>query len=430
MFSSRADSSSAILFFTAEGVVKELLYSEFEALLEGFTPEKEWAGKDARAVYLELSGDLKPKCAVFFTVAFDEEGWVEASWNIPLVNLARTAGPGPDLGAGPIRVATAKSCPDPRFQMQLWTPDLTPNGKIIKWILDALAINRLGLSKKVVEEPDVPADAPQPTPGAAPLGQGLEMQLAQLLQAQLQGASGVASTVAELEQTKKDYEQKLQALQQQLVEKVRQFDGARAQIENLEQRLEGQGQKLQEMKAYYTLKLEKSKGDETDYIRALREHYETESSQLVASAESEYKELLNWREVELMYRAEKESQLHQEIAELRQRTAELEQTSNDELLNSLSEKGITFMTYQVGLGHIAIPPEDVALYLSNPVGFVAAFCKVSEAVYLDWLAHYHAPVCRVQTDGELCGANITRVDSPEQFMSGVSDCCEKHRNQA
>ena len=61
MFSSREDSSSAILFFTAEGVVKELLYSEFEALLEGFTPEKEWAGKDARAVYLELSGDLKPK---------------------------------------------------------------------------------------------------------------------------------------------------------------------------------------------------------------------------------------------------------------------------------------------------------------------------------------------------------------------------------
>lgn len=431
MFSSREDSSSAILFITAEGIVKELLYSEFEALLEGFTPEKEWAGRDARAVYLELSGDLKPKSAVFFTVAFDEEGWVEASWNIPLVNLARTAGPGPDWGAGPIRVATAKTCPDPRFQTQLWTPDLGPNSKVVQWILNALAINRLGLSKQVSEEPEAPPpQQPAPATASAPVAQGLEAQLAQLLQAQLQGASGVASTVAELEQTKKDYEQKVQALQQQLVEKVRQFDGAREQIANLEKRLEGQSQKLQEVKAYYTHKLDKSKGDETDYIRALREHYETEANQLVASAESEYKELLNWREVELMYRAEKESQLHQEIAELRQRAAELEQTSNDELLKSLSDKGISFMTYQVGLGHIAIPPEDVALYLSNPVGFVAAYCKVTEATYLDWLAHFHAPVCRVQTDGELCGKAIARVDSPEQFMPGVSDCCEQHRNQA
>ncbi|HEY7773658.1 MAG TPA: hypothetical protein VIC26_10790 [Marinagarivorans sp.] len=437
MFSSREDSPSAVLFFSADGIIKELLYSEFEALLEGFTPEKEWAGRDAKAVYLELSPDLKPKSAVFFLLDFDQEGWVEASWNVPLVNLARTAKPGPSFGAGPIRVATARHCPDPRYAEMLWNPDLGPESKIIEWIKNAIAVNRLGLSKQqAAEEPSL-ADA-QGQQAAGQMGglpAGMEAQLAQLLQNQMLGANGVAQTMSQLESAKAEYQQTVKNLQAQLVDKVRQFDGAKAQLEEqlaaMQKTLAGKEKKLAEVREYYELKLEKTKGGESDYIRALREHYETEANQQVASAESEYKELLNWREVELMYRAERESQLHEEIAKLRLHIAELEQTGGEDILQRLSDKGISFMTYQVGLGHIAIPVDDIALYLANPVGFVAAYCNVSQAVYLDWLAHFHAPVCRVQdSQGNYCGADLKRVDSPEQYMPGVSDCCAKHRNSA
>lgn len=430
MFSSREDSQSAVLFFAPEGVVKELLYSEFEALLEGFTPEIEWAGRDAKAVYLELSPDLKPKSAVFFKLSFDDEGWVEASWNVPLINLARTAQPGPNLGAGPMRTATAKQCPDTRYSEMLWTPDLGPGSKILEWIQGAIAVNRLGLSRQAGAE-DTSQEAQAGVGQASGISAGVEAQLAQLLQNQMLGANGMAQTMAQLEQTKAEYEQKLATLQVQLADQVRQFDSAKEQLAALEQSVAGKEKKLAEVREYYELKLEKTKGGESDYIRALREHYETEASEQVASAESEYKELLNWREVELMYRAERESQLHEEITKLRLRIAELEQTSGDDVLQKLSDKGITFMTYQVGLGHIAIPADDIALYLANPIGFVAAFCNVTQAVYLDWLAHFHAPVCRAQdSDGEYCGADVMRIDSPEQYLPGASDCCDKHRNSA
>ena len=431
MFSSREDSPSAVLFFAPEGVVKELLYSEFEALLEGFTPELEWAGRDAKAVYLELSPDLKPKSAVFFKVAFDDEGWIEASWNVPLINIARTAQPGPNLGAGPMRIATARQCPDARYGEMLWTPDLGPNSKILEWIQSSIALNRLGLSKQQsAEEPSL--DTQNGALGqVAGVTAGMEAQLAQLLQNQMLGANGMAQTMAQLEQTKAEYEEKLNVLQVQLVDQVRQFDSAKAQLAALEQTLAGKDKKLAEVREYYALKLEKTKGGESDYIRALREHYETEAGEQVASAQSEYKELLNWREVELLYRAERESQLHEEITKLRLHVTELEHTSGDDILQKLSAKGITFMTYQVGLGHIAIPADDIALYLANPIGFVAAFCNVTQVVYLDWLAHFHAPVCRAQdTDGQYCGEDVIRVDSPEQFMPGASDCCTKHRNSA
>jgi uncharacterized coiled-coil protein SlyX len=297
------------------------------------------------------------------------------------------------------------------------------------WILEALAINRLGLTRR---EGGAQNDiTPVNNSLVALTPSTLEQQFAQLIESQKQGASGVAQTLAELEQTKAHYEKKLIGLQSQLAEQVRQYENAKVQLDQLQQTLQGKEQKLAELREYYELKLEKTKGAESEHIKALREYYEHETTQQVASAESEYKELLNWREVELMYRAERETQLNEEIAKLRRQNTELELTGKDDLLQKLSDRGISFMTYQVGLGHIAIPVDDIALYLANPIGFVSAYCNVTQAVYLDWLAHFHAPVCRAQNaQGEPCGADVVRVDTPEHYLPGISDCCSQHQNRA
>ena len=432
MFNRREDSASAVLFINDQSVVKELLYSEFEAMLEGFTPEREWAGRDASAVYLELDPDLNIRAAVFFSVSFDEDGWVESSWNIPLVNLARTAKYGVDLGGGPIRLATQEQCPDDTYQLQLWTPNLAQGSPLVRALLDSISVNRLGLSRREGAGPPAMAS----TVGAGPAR--MEQQFAQLMQAQMQGANDVAQTMAQMDQLKTEYEQKIHHLQTQLSEQVRQFEGAKSQLEQLERELDSKEQvlvskekKLAELRDYYELKLEKTKGPESDHIRALRQYYEEEASQQIASAESEYKELLNWREVELLYRAEREAQLHEEIIKLRQANTELELTGGEDLLHKLSQKCISFMTYQVGLWHISIPVDDVGLYLTNPIGFVASYCNVTQTIYLDWLAHFHAPVCRMQLDnGDFCGADVVRMDTPEFYLPGASDCCDKHRNRA
>ncbi|WP_053980916.1 hypothetical protein [Marinagarivorans algicola] len=428
MFSSREDSRSAILFFSSQGIVKELLYSEFEALLEGFTPEKEWIDKEAKAVYLELSADLQVKAAVFFVISFDSEGWVEASWNIPLVNLARTAKVN-DVG---LKAATAQNCSDPKYQEMLWNPDLSASGKVLGWISDAIAVNKLGFSRQAAE--NMPNTTGQVAPSAVSHdnnARAMEAQITQLMQHQTQGASDIAQAMAKLEETKAQYAKKLGALQAQLADKVRQFDSAKTQLEGLKSTLEGSEQKIAQMREHYESKLKSTQGHEADFITALREHYETEASEQIASAESEYKELLNWREVELIYRAEREAQLHDEMTQLKLKNTELALMADGDLLQTMSDKGITFMTYQVGLGHINIPVSEVPLYINNPIGFVAAYCKVSQAVYLDWLAHFHAPVCRIQdAQGGYCGADVKRMESPMQFMPGVSDCCPQHQNKA
>ncbi len=426
MFSRREDSRSAILFLAPEGVVKELLYSEFEALLEGFTPEKDWAGRDAKAVYLELAADLSAKAAVFFTLAFDNEGWVEASWNLPLVNLARTAKVAPDC-AWPMRVATARNCPNPAYQSALWNPDLTPKSKVLAWIADALAVNRLGFTKLSSPEAQGEYAHEAASASAAPVSSSLEQQVAQLVQQQMFGSSQVAEALAQLDKTKAEYEAKVAALKVDLNDKVRKVEAVELELKSLTDNLTLRDRKLAEMREFYELKLEKTKGSDADYIRALREHFEKETAERIASAESEYKELLNWREVELMYRAEREAALQSELQQLRRENADLKEAENQGLLKALVDKGITFTSFQLGLGHIAIALEDIPLYLANPVGFVAAYCNTTESHYLDWLAHYHAPVCRVLDKGEPCGTPIERVDSPEHFKPGASDCCERHR---
>lgn len=417
------------MFFSNKGIVKELLYSEFEALLEGFTPEKEWAGKDAHAVYLELSPDLHIKAAVFFLIGFDGDGWVEASWNMPLVNLARTAKPHEQLTSG-LRVATSSNCSEAKYQEMLWDPYKSDGAKVFTWINNAIAINKLGFSRQAPKaEPDS-TDLPTANSPMS-MSAAMEAQFSQLLQNQMSGATGVAQVMAQLDQVKAEYEQKLEALQGDLANKVRQFDSAKAQLEELQSTLKVSERKLAEVRECYELRLENSKGAKADYINALREHYETEANEQIASAQSEYKELLNWREVELIYRAERESTLYEEIAKLKRINMALEQANNPDLLQVMSDKGINFVTYQVGLGHISIPVSEMNVYLENPIGFMAAYCNVTQALYLDWLAHFHAPVCRIQNaSGNYCGASVERIGSPEHFMAGVSDCCKAHQHKA
>nr|MBP8237757.1 chromosome partitioning protein ParA [Pseudomonas sp.] len=144
----------AVLFFSERGgICKQMFFPEFEALLDGVVNMPEFADQQMRVAYALINPRLLIKALVFFYLDFDEKGAPDSGWNIPLQHLAERAGRGPDLGAGPIRLACRSQCPVSWHQMHLWDPSLTPGNNDLALLRDVVKRNNLGL---LVEE-----DAPQ-----------------------------------------------------------------------------------------------------------------------------------------------------------------------------------------------------------------------------------------------------------------------------
>ena len=146
----------AVLFFNDGGVCKEMLYPEFEAVLDGMVSMPEFADQQMRVVYVLINTRLQIRAAVFFFLDFNEDGSADSGWNIPLRNLAERTGRGPDLGAGPIRLACRSQCPVSWYQMHLWDPELTQSQNHLVMLRGRIKRNQLGL---LVEE-----DTPQAVP--------------------------------------------------------------------------------------------------------------------------------------------------------------------------------------------------------------------------------------------------------------------------
>lgn len=60
--------SEAIVFYGDSGVQKIMLYSDFEAILDGMVGVPEYADKQMRGAYCLVNGDLKVVAAVLFLI--------------------------------------------------------------------------------------------------------------------------------------------------------------------------------------------------------------------------------------------------------------------------------------------------------------------------------------------------------------------------
>ena len=137
----------AVLLFDAEltGVEQEFTLADFEALVEGRSSLEPYAASVVRAAYVVVGAALAVRGVVLFTFKVDEEGTVDASFNLPLRYLADNAGPGPDLGSGPIRLSCRGRCPVPWHSVNLWEPLEGGDRDSIALVQKAVWRNRLGL---------------------------------------------------------------------------------------------------------------------------------------------------------------------------------------------------------------------------------------------------------------------------------------------
>ena len=82
----------AVFFFGRKGITKEMRYTEFEAVLDGVVGMTGLTSREVQAAYLKITPSLEVHSVVLFLIEFDDRGFADQDWNIPLRHLADTAG--------------------------------------------------------------------------------------------------------------------------------------------------------------------------------------------------------------------------------------------------------------------------------------------------------------------------------------------------
>lgn len=137
--------TEAVMFFSERGICKEMLYPEFEALLDGLMGTPDFADETMEAVFLQINSRLQVRAAVFFTLDFDMDGFVNRLWNLPLRTLAEKAARGPDMGGGPIRLVCLGFTNQPQYKPHLWKPGQRGGRSDLAWVKEAVRRNALGI---------------------------------------------------------------------------------------------------------------------------------------------------------------------------------------------------------------------------------------------------------------------------------------------
>lgn len=445
MPNSPAEQLEAVFLFQEEQISRELLYPEFEAILDGFIPVPDFANVSAKAAYVQVDHSLCVTGVVFFLLSFDTKGMVDRRWNVPLRQLIESAGSGPDMGAGAIRLACYSQCSIAWHQKNLWDPLMQRGNNSFVAMRKAVKANRLGLIVKpaLVKEPKsaAPVQAVRSAQEAEREQIALEQKLhdhyaqelrdkmAMLIKEQrLRVATMMNQHQAKFHTIQHEHQQRLLAYQQ----KHQQFEQQNKELaernRNLKDTLDVQANKIEGMREYFAHKLKAAQQDESSQVQMLQDNFTLELDAKIQAATAELREMLDMREVELFYRHQNESALKDEIVNLKRENQQLLKNSGDQLLGRLTKAGVNLVVFLPGLGEIAIALDDIGSYLEDPQAYAADKAGVNEAVYIAWLEHHKSPCCNaVDPRGHVCGRSITMIETPLEFHPGESDRCAQHQ---
>lgn len=452
-----AVTSEAVLFFEGRGVSKSMLFSDFEAILDGMVGVPEFAGEQIKGAYCLVNGRMQVLALTLFLIDFDDDGMADHTWNVPLRHLSEHGGPGPDMGAGPVRLACRSQCPVAWHQEKLWDPVMKPGANHFVFIRDTIKERGAKMGLFVDESSPVnPSQAVQQFPAAAPtlvqsepepptVQQEVEPQQgreeAQQAQARAQSArddkerSRLARMLKELRlrvqtmeskhadeigQLRYAHQTKEEILSTQLEKVLMQFKALKSQ--NVALREQTTSLKSQVLSLSESLQEQVNGSHEHgSEIEILTEQYKVALEQRLEEERARLSESLHAKEMDVLNREERIAALEAELVDARHEQIRSANTGAEKLLEKLQGLGLNFIAFHPGAGHISINAGEISDYMQNPVAFAARKCLVTEEHYRAWLRHYENPVCQVEIGNQVCGKRVIRVDTPNQFRPGQSD---------
>lgn len=362
----------AVIFFDDHGTIKEMLFPEFEAVLDGVVNMHDYADDCIPVAYVLITPNLHVCAAVFFSLDFDEYGGVDPGWDMPLRSLVNTAELGPDLGAGATRWVTSDSCPDDKHLMHLWTPEPLQVEALVA------CVQRNGLGLISLDSLSAPLEVAEPAiaipEGPSEQDQAFREKSALLLQKQKQ-------LLAALLQERNDLQNEQQRLQASLVLAERELAATREQLSLCGEQIAEQGKELEQL------------------------------GRMLQSEQSRLKE-----QAREMQRILTENALP--LAQI----GALE--SGMDVLERIDEFGGVVVIFQPGSGHLNLNVHQLKSFLDDPIAFTAKRCLVSKLHYEQWLAHYQDQQCQHVSQGIRCTAKSPLVKYPKDFTPKHLFCAE------
>ena len=442
-------SYDAVLFVDQNKVIKEMLLTEFEAVLDGVVGEPDFAGTTAHAVYLKVNRRLEIIGAVFFLINFDAKGNADRRWNIPLSQMVETAAFGPELNGVQVRIASHSQCQIPWHQQDLWEPDLSVGSNTLKILASSIQNNRLGLLvDDVVDKPlvlkDVVANSNmtlKDNVNASDNHHASDVQ-EEREKERYNMAQNIKKQRIYIASLKSLHEQEM-AAQRKLYSKDREMfllanKKLQEQIETIELKycdslinVENKQTSFDQQCAEYEQRLERMMDQRGIDHRSLRVQFNKDFQAKLIEQTTEMESKLEMREVEVYYREEQINRLKSEVLELKNHTKQLESQSVASQISSLVENGVYFVISQPGLGPLSIDAEDLIRFNNEPSAYIAERLGVDLDTYEAWLAHIKLPLCGGDNrSGDSCGEHLEPVTSPQEFVVGMSDYCAAHQQGA
>ncbi|PIE43594.1 MAG: hypothetical protein CSA50_04625 [Gammaproteobacteria bacterium] len=446
-------SYEAVFFLKDHQVYRQMLKSEFEALLDRYVGLSDMVDTEAQVVYVVMNQQLFVQAMVFFLLYFDDEGRADPDWNIKIEELAQKGGPGPDLGGGPIRLACRSQNPINWYHQALWDPEMQTGANDISVVNQAVKGNRLGF-----EIVSAPAQVTQYAAEDIPVLQKVDDYQADM---DNQSLAAFEDDLVAMSLGDSDRRARLAGMIRTQRLRIRTLEGIkRDQLEQQEhahrlelQRFKNDLQEISQSNAQLQVlneQLKKKLFDRNEQYLSLQDRM-MEQSTLVSelqqklrgneNVEKERAEAVQVRaelvsakgsladvQHKLKLKEETEAELLEQVEWLKGQIAELRNEGS--LFQRLRELDVVFMSYHPGAGHVTIPFVDIKRYAANPTSYVAAKCFVKEEEYKRWLAHYDNPVCQFTTEnGSQCGQPLTVVNVPNEFKPGIHDHCAVHRKR-
>ena len=466
------NSYEAILFFLGGEVSREMLYPEFEALLDCVVPMLDFKAQNVEAAYVRFDNRLQVSTIVLFYLQFDESGYVDRDWNVPLQMIAERSATGPDLGAGPIRYANGENCPVPGYESLLWSP----RPETIKQIRERLALNRLGIDVSEATRQQASAQAAASSqPGSGQTwdpssAQGYAsyapptMNVSYIQQPQADqappsvgaGAGMAPNTNPAMTNPGMAADAMMAIMQQSNAQIAMLQEQHQHELMAMQQRLAAAQQQIQAYENEKHLLLKQltqvnsdSEADRRESAERVNEIQKEMEANLQASIEGARLELeqefaVKQAEVraevdranEKVENARRERQvavdqlaaLRGEITALRRDKMRLLDTGVDDFFEKLKARNIKFVSFQPGAGHITVAMDELNEFLDKTEEVVAAKCGVAVGLYRQWLAHYNNPVCQgTGGNGLQCAKPVQRLLKPAEFVTGLHDRCDIHK---
>lgn len=387
----------AVFILHEHEVVEAYWLMDFERLVRQQIPLQHAADNKIQAAYLQVDSHRSVGALVLFEVAVSHSV-IDARWYMPLRRLADSAGHGPNMGAGRIRLACRSQCSVSWHADALWEPVTSDFMAIRKALRGSILRDQPSLTERDLW--------PQDSLSAV---------------ARVSGGAGAGSLLAkkhsdpEVEDLKRTLRNEMDAYRRQLQQLQQEIERQKSLNERLGRQAGTSGEaELEELRQVHRNEMAAHAAEVENLTLALEQ--ERQEADRLRQALND-----NQPAAEPVVSDEEVTRLKEEAASLRQYLQQAEEQSAERFVHRLEGLEAVLVAFHPGVGHLTITPANMLRYVDNPLAYAAQKCFVSEEIYRRWLDHYDDPRC------QQCNAEIPRIEHPREFDHDLNAYCKLHR---